>query len=385
MARVKRREETTLFYTVQEAINMYLHSAHFEMLQPRSQDVYEVPLQNFGNWCGTHTVTQNSKTKAWTAIESDDDQIMLHQINSHVMRLFLEHIKATGTPHKPGAEEMSSYTLANYARVTKTFLNWCAVDDEYQHQVSLTVVARIEMPSIVETIIRPFTDEQIRDLFEACDKEASEHLQIRNKAILAVMLDTGVRANELVTLEISNVSLDAKEAYIRVLGKGSKWGEVGLGEQSRRLLQKYLRMFRIPTIEDELKQEHKNLSPKQFKKLSDQAIAHEPVFMSRTARPLTVGGLEQMFERLGQWAHIEGVRCSPHTMRHSFAVRFWQRTHDIRTLSKLLRHSSISTTEHYLKSILQSEARQGAPSVFDDLNSRVNVSKKRGRDIDNGR
>src|SRR5947209_18449069 len=100
------------------------------------------------------------------------------------------------------------------------------------------------------------------------------------------MLETGIRANETVTLEIGNVSLDPRDAYIRVLGKGQKWGEVGLGEQSRRLLQQYIRMFREPTLEHALKQEYQNLPPKQFKKISAQAMAREPVFMNRAGREL---------------------------------------------------------------------------------------------------
>lgn len=349
-----------------EAINAYLHSAHFKGLGSRSQIVYAVDLRNFAEWCSTHAVTQHPKTKAWVVGECDEP-LLLHQVNAQVVRLFLEHYRLTAVPRKPGATEISTYTIKNTAVVLKTFLNWCACDPEYESHVEYVTVQRIEMPSVVETVIIPFSDEQIRALFEACDKEADEHLQLRGRAILAVMLDTGIRANELCTLKIGDVSLDAKDAYIRVLGKRQKWGEVGLGEQSRRLLSQYLRKFRIPTLESEMQQEHKHLSPRQVKKLSDQAIAHEPFFMNWAARPLTVNGLEQLFKRLGQAAHIEGVRCSPHTMRHSFAVRFWRRTHDIRTLSKLLRHSSIVTTEKYLKSILQSEARVGAPSVFDEL------------------
>jgi len=346
--------------------------------------VYKVDLRNFGDWCSAHTVTQNPKTKAWIVGEGSEP-LLLHQINAQVVRLFLEHYRATAKPKKAGAQEISSYTLINTAQVIKAFLNWCVCDPEYSNQVHYVTVQRIEMPSRVEVIIQPFTDEQIRDLFEACDKEADEHLQLRDRAILAVLLDTGIRAHELVTLGIGNVSLDAKDAYIRVLGKGQKWGEVGLGEQSRRLLQQYLRMFRMPTLEDALQEEYTHLSPMQLRKVIDQTIPHKPVFMSRINTPLTVSGLEQIFYRLGRWAHIEGVRCSPQTMRHSFAVRFWRRTHDIRTLSKLLRHSSITTTENYLKSILQSEARQGAPSVLDELDNRVNVNKKRGRDINDGR
>lgn len=366
IARIKKREEEMLSVSVPEAINAYLHSAHFKGLQPRTQAVYEVDLRNFREWCSSHSVAQNPKTKAWIVSEGDEP-LLLHQVNAQVVALFLEYYRATATPRKPGATEISTHTVKNTAVVIKTFLGWCTCDPEYEQQVQYVVVQRIELPTVERVVIVPFTDDQIRDLFEACEKEADEHLQLRARTALALMLDTGIRAGGLVTLEIGNVSLDPKDAFIRVFGKGQKWYEVGLGEQSRRLLQKYLRQFRIPTLEAELRKKYKHLPPKQSRKAMDQAIAHEPVFMGRTARPMTVSGLEQFFYRLGEAAHIEGVRCSPHTMRHTFAVKFYRKTKDIKRLSDLLNHSSITTTQEYLKSILQSEARVGAPSMYDEL------------------
>lgn len=350
-------------------------------------------LKRFSKWCGTHAVIQNSETKEWIVVESDEP-VLLRQVNDQIVHLFLEYCRAIAIPKKPGATQISEHTVASIALVLKAFLNWCVCDPEYSNQIHFETIQRIEVPSYEQGIIQPFSDEQITALFAACDKEGDEHLQLRARTILAVLLDTGIRAEELCTLKIGDVSLDVKDAYIRVFGKGQKWGEVGLGEQSRRLLQKYLRMFRIPTLEYALQKKYQHLPPKQLKMVVDQAIAGEPAFMSRIAKPLTVSGLEQLFKRLEVVAHIEGVRCSPHTMRHSFAVRFWRRTHDIRTLSKLLRHANIRITEEYLKSILQSEARLGAPSMFDELSGhytltinassvsekkvRTNVRKRRG-------
>lgn len=366
VARIKERKEESISIPVEEAVSTYLQSAHFKELQPGTQQTYKAILRKFAAWCSSHAIVQDNKTKEWTAAAADEP-LLLHQVNGQVVRLFLEYHTATAKAKKSGAAVISTYTLKNCVRILKNFLNWCSCDPEYERQVSYIVVQRIELPTVVKVIIQPFNDEQIHALFEACDKQWDRHLQLRDRAILAVMLDTGIRARELVTLKIGDVSLDAKDAYIRVLGKRQKWGEVGLGEQSRRLLQQYLRKFRVPTLESEIRRKYRNIPPKQLKSKLDQALANQVVFMSREARPLTTSGLLQTFKRLGRIAHIEGVRCSPHTMRHSFAVRFWRRTHDIRTLSDLLRHSSIATTQEYLKSIQQAEARIGAPSVLDEL------------------
>ena len=62
--------------------------------------------------------------------------------------------------------------------------------------------------------------------------------------IVAVLVDTGIRADELCTLTIANTHLDARDAYVRVHGKGNKWREIGLGDTARRHLKTYLRHFR---------------------------------------------------------------------------------------------------------------------------------------------
>lgn len=314
--------------SVDEAVDDYL--ASIKRLKPATQKEYQYKLGLFVNYCADH-------------------DIYLSDITARVIDQFLNHMKATHKPCKPGQSEISSRTLASEVRIIKIFLNWCLEDEQYSEYVKPIVVRRIKNVKITQDIIETFSSGQIEALFKACDKEVSEHLQYRDRAIVAVLLDTGVRVSELIRLRLCDVSLSAKDSYIRVYGKGDKWGEVGLGIQSRKYLQKYIRVFREPTEQDNKKK--------------DQAV----VFVNRSGDKLTVSGLQQIIERLGEWAHIEGVRCSPHTFRHTFAKMFMQNDGDVYRLSKLLRHTSIKTTEDYLKSLQQSEARKGAKSVLDNM------------------
>jgi integrase/recombinase XerD len=334
--------------SVQEVVQDYLASSHVKRLGVRTQEEYQQRLTTFANWCTSNNV-------------------MLHQVDSKRVDQFVEHIRTTHAPAKAGREALSTYTLAGYVRVITSFLHWCQDDQQFHIHLQAAVVQRIKKPKVIEAIVQPFTPEQVASLFDACAKEESEHLQMRDRAILALLLDCGIRANELVTLQIRNVSLDPKDAYVRVLGKGGKWGEVGLGEEARRYVQKYIRLYREPTIEHEAKERIKTVSLRQATQITAQIKQHALLIVNRSGKSLTTRGLWRTIERLGRYAQIEGVRCSPHTFRHTFAVLFWRRTHDIRTLSKLLRHSSIAVTENYLKSILQAEARIGAPSVLDEL------------------
>src|SRR5260370_6817996 len=61
-----------------------------------------------------------------------------------------------------------------------------------------------------------------------------------DRAIISLLLDTGIRASELCSLTLDNVFLNLNEAHLKVYGKWSKWHEVGMGKQARTILHRYL-------------------------------------------------------------------------------------------------------------------------------------------------
>lgn len=347
MGRVRQREDKEIVFSVREAVDAYLRT--IKHLLPTTQQEYRYELLVFSAWC-------------------HDNSVLLHQIDSAIIGDFVEHIRATHKPGKRERTELSTYTFASYVRVIKGFLSWCVLDETYEKHVKATMVSRIKLPHIEETIIETFTEADIEALFDACRREESEHLQVRDTAIISLLLDTGVRANELCTLTIGNTHLDPKDAYIRILGKGHNWGEVGLGDKSRIAVGRYIRKFREPTIEYEVEQARPNLLPRQYKQAVQEATQKARLFVNRYGEALTTSGLYRMVDRLGNWANIQGVRCSPHTFRHTFAKMVYLECNDVYRLSKLMRHKDIQTTVEYLKSLTQPEvARQWAQSVLDNL------------------
>ena len=165
----------------------------------------------------------------------------------------------------------------------------------------------------------------------------------RDKAILAVLLDTGIRAGELCGLMLDCVHITAKEGYLKVMGKGRKEREVPLGIKSRRLLHEYLKRFR-PAVTDE-----------------------DHAFLGHQHEPLSVNALDQMLYRLGRRAKIKGVRVSAHTWRHTFAINFLAQGGDVYVLSRLMGHESVQVTEVYLRAVQASQARKTSKSVLDNL------------------
>lgn len=359
---IKRRVDTKEV-TVKEALQDYYASTEYKKLALTTQRNYKHFLTVFADWCAGHKLVQNRTTKDWKAVQ-DEGGISLHAIDDQAVHVFLEHIKTTHKPSRNDHEEISTWTLATYVKCIKVFLYWCVLDNEYTEQVKGVVVDRIKKPAVVQDIIETFTADQINDLLDACKKEESEHLQMRDRAILYLLLDSGVRAEELTKVRIGDVHLNA-QPYIEVMGKGSKPGEVGMGDKARRALSNYVKTFRVPTVESAFESQKHNLSGRQKAQALTQEINKAPLFVNRYGQKLTVSGLYQIIRRLGEWAYIDETRCSPHTFRHTFAKMYMENGGDVYRLSKLMRHTSVRTTEAYLRDLMPNFARKDAPSIVD--------------------
>lgn len=361
---------------VSQAVQDFLASAEVKRLNTKTQREYIYVLEVFAEWCQSHSLSQDRKTGTWMAIPPREkhDPIALQRIDNQVVYCFLEHLKVTHVPSKTSHTELSQSTLVLYIKDIKRFLNWCMLDEQYCRYVLAATVKRIQKPILEEKILETFSDEQIVALQAACRKEESEHLEKRDFALICLLLDTGVRATELVTLQIGHTYLEAKasdkrpDPHIWVHGKRYKDREIGMGETTRRVVQAYIREFRLPTITHNLQTHLSKLPPREQQRVKREAIDEALLFVNRAGRPITKSGLGQIIARLGEWAEIEGVRCSPHTFRHTFAVRFMENNNnDIYALSRLLGHTSVKVTENYLRSYRQASARRDKKSAVDSL------------------
>jgi integrase/recombinase XerD len=289
---------------------------------PMTRRWYVQKLEAFAQWCHAQQL-------------DDLDSVKPIEVRRFIGELRERDSQRTGRP-------LSSYTLHGYAQVIKGFLAWCAKEE----LISERVAKRIEMPRVEIKVIETFNEEHIKRLFAACTHELTPTLIARNKAILAVLLDTGIRAGELCGLTLDRTHLSPNDAYLKVFGKGRKQREVGLGKEAAPLVHRYVSRYRRATNQ-ELR-----------------------TFVNRHGRPLTPDGLDQMLYRLRDRAHVTGVRCSAHTFRHTYAVRYLEAGGDIYKLSRLLGHTSVGVTENYLRAFSARAARQGM-SVFDELKRRA--------------
>ena len=169
---------------------------------------------------------------------------------------------------------------------------------------------------------------------------ARSSLELRDRALFELAYSCGLRAEEIVSLDLGDPDFDAET--VRVTGKGNKTRVVPVGEPAQRALRRYLELAR------------RALGP---------APEQRALFVSRRGRRLSPSDVRRRLEKWVREAAVAG-RISPHTLRHSFATHLLEGGADLRSIQELLGHSSVSTTQIYTRvepSRLRSEYAKSHP------------------------
>ncbi len=163
---------------------------------------------------------------------------------------------------------------------------------------------------------------------------------LRNKAILTLMLNMGLRVSEVVSLKPGDINLTKNKLRV-VNGKGGVDRDLTIPENTSSLLKEW-----------------KKKKPKNSKnffttfKKKEGIIKHSRSgrILDVTSKPgdkLSVRYIQQMVKRISEKAGID-KNITPHTLRHTFGTFFYRQTKDIETLRKILGHADISTTQIYV-------------------------------------
>ena len=177
------------------------------------------------------------------------------------------------------------------------------------------LVASPKKDAYLPKVLRP---DEVAELLERIP--GSTPLDLRDRALLELAYAAGLRAEELVNLNVADLDADAEE--VRVEGKGGRTRVVPVGEHAWKALDRYQARGRTAL----------------------NSGVSEALFLSKTGRRLSTSDVRR---RLRLQTRKAGV--SPHTFRHSFATHLLEGGADLRTIQELLGHSSISTTQTYTR------------------------------------
>ncbi len=198
---------------------------------------------------------------------------------------------------------------------------------------------------------------------------ASTPLELRDRALFELAYASGLRAEELVTLELESVDFDGET--VRVEGKGGKTRLVPVGEHALAAIERYLARARPAlAVPVSTKAAPENSRQRILARAEGPILARaEGPILARAEGPILASGEAALFlsksgrrlgtsdvrRRLRTWARYAVARAPaladahPHALRHSFATHLLEGGADLRAIQELLGHATISTTQVYTR------------------------------------
>ncbi len=271
-------------------------------LTKKTLDFYRMNLQTFITWCDSQAV----KT--------------IDQLTPELLRGFF--IALTERGHKAGG-------VHAFYRTVRAFLRWYAV--EFEPTDWRDPLRKVKPPKVDIEPLEPVSLETIRAMLDTCTR--GKFTGERDRAILLFLLDTGVRAGELLALDKQDVDVLTGDVLIRK-SKSRKPRSVFIGRSARRALRAYL-------------------------KLCEPGKA---LFVTDEGERLHMNGLRQILLRRAKRAGVPAP--SLHSFRRAFALAMNRAGVDLLTIARLLGHSDMSILERYIKQTsedLRGSHERGSP------------------------
>ena len=208
-------------------------------------------------------------------------------------------------------------SLARARASLKSFFNYCILIKKLDN----SIIFQLSSPKIPKNLPRPLSDNQIKRLIDRINEEKNTIVKLRNKAFVILLWGSGLRISEALSLKID----DIKSEYIVVLGKGKKERLIPLISQVKKVLLEWV-----------------------MERSKIKSPSCNNVFINFNGKKITPRYFQKFFSELRNELDLD-INVTPHSLRHSFATHLLKNGVDLRTLQLMLGHSSLSTTQHYLK------------------------------------
>lgn len=290
---------------VRQGAEDWIVEAQYLKQSPKTIRSKRDSIEKFLWWCQYQRVTELR--------QQEIRKFLAYIVNAHLTpegRWGQSHLK----------KEVTSRTLQSYFVNLRTLLKWL----EEQQVIPQSPMTGLPQPKPVKHQVEPFSQEQVKLILETARRTTQP---VRDVAIIQTLLNTGLRASELCDLKLSNLNIHINHGFVSVLGKGSKRRQVPFNKDAARAIRNYLQ--ETPRMQE------------------DYVFLSTRGSNGRGAK-LTVDGLGRVFRRIKEVSNISGVRCSPHTCRHTFAVDFLRNGGNAFALKMILGHENLQMTQKYV-------------------------------------
>jgi len=260
--------------------------------------------------------TVSSYCEAWKAFQPFVEPAITNGTIREGLRQAIESLLARG---------LKPVSVNSYLTGIRAFVGWMAEEG------IITLRPKITLLRFERKVLETFSPAQVKALLSFRPKGAN---QTRAHTVACLLLDTGLRISEALELRRSGCDLD--NLVLRVLRKGNKQQLVPISFEMRKILWRWLagRHTAQPA------QTAGTLLPQDGL-----------VFGTRNHTRVTNRNFQRDLKQIGAKLGLTGVRVSPHTLRHTFAVSYLRAGGNLFYLSRILGHTSVRTTERYLQSL----------------------------------
>ncbi len=281
--------------TLEEAWDEFADELRLRGLSPHTIEWYQYVVLPFGRY-----------------LEAGRGSVALGDTAERDVRSFLRVMSTQVGPRR----------INHYREGIKRFYDWLRTRGYVDHNPA----ANIDKVREPRKIVPSLTPKQLEALLRQPDR--TRFVGLRDLCFILLLLDTGLRLSEALGLTVGDVKAD--DGVVKVLGKGSKERRVSLSPKLLCQLKPYLRA----------------------REAALATIGREDspwLFPNDTGGNLSPRAGRMRLKRYAEQAGIDGVRVSPHTLRHTYALNWVRSGGDIFTLQRTLGHSTLEMTRRYVE------------------------------------
>lgn len=241
----------------------------------------------------------------------------IQDIDANTIRSFLGYLKDTtnrwDTNNARANRPVSPVTVKSYYIGLSALFTWAMGEGLIEHNP----MANVKKPKLPNRTVKGLDTEVVRKLMD--EVNGRDVSSLRNKAMLYMFLDTGLRLSELTGLMLGDI--DFKNGIIKTIGKGNKERCARIGVKTQKALWNYLAIRPVDT---------------------------EHVWQGKANGKMTKDGIAQMVRKLGKRLNM---KLSPHKVRHSFAISFLRNGANPFELQIALGHTTLEMTRRYTQAL----------------------------------